>query len=416
MGILVAPHRIRHLKLDGLDIHIARGSPPEASGPSNGAAKHKIPAPDLIFEEVVADGTKLEVLPRDPGKEPLDFDIYKLSLSSAGARNPMHYTAQLRNAKPPGMIDAHGDFGPWDAEDPGQSAVTGAYHFANADLSVFRGIAGHLTSDGDFRGALAKIEVQGKTDTPDFEVSVGGHRMRLQTTFSATVDGINGDTWLHPVNATFGRTTVIAHGGIVGEPGIHGKIIALDATLQDGDIADVLRLGVKSEPPPMTGHIRFQTRIRIPPGPGDIPDRLELSGRFAIAGGRFTNAQLEHKLSTISERTQGNVDSHGDSSPASDFSGGFVLHRGEVTLHDFAFRMPGATVRLDGTYGLKTEILDFQGTVATEVRISQMTSGVKSLLLRPVDLIFSRHRQGALIPIRITGTRTSPSFGLRLGH
>ncbi|MGD0360589.1 MAG: AsmA-like C-terminal region-containing protein [Bryobacteraceae bacterium] len=413
LGLLLAPHRIGKVRLDGLEIHIVRGGPPHERG---GPGSAKAAAPDLIFEQVVADGTVLQILPRDTGKQPLIFDIYRLSLTSGGAGLPMHYRAQLHNARPPGTIDANGDFGPWNAADPGETGVTGKYRFAKADLSVFRGISGQLSSDGEFHGKLDRIEVNGETDTPDFEVSVGGHRMRLRTTFSATVDGTNGDTLLHPVNARFGRTTVVAQGGIIGQPGVRGKTVMLDATLQDGDVADVLRLGVKSEPPPMKGRIRFQARIRIPPGPADIPDRLELKGQFAIAGGRFTNADLERKLSTVSERTQGKTDGNGESAALSDFSGTFTLRGGLVTLAGFSFRIPGATVRLDGTYGLKSEALDFRGSVATEVRLSQMTTGVKSVLLRAVDPLFSRNRKGAVIPIHIGGTRSNPSFGLRLGR
>jgi hypothetical protein len=408
LGLLFSPHRIRMVTLEGLEIHIARGR--EKSRQAGDAGRQS--APLLVFEEVAADGTRLEILPRDPGKQPLQFDIYKLSTTSAGIDRPMHYHAQLRNATPPGIIDSTGDFGPWNALDPGETRVTGKYDFANADLGIFRGISGRLSSQGEFQGHLAKIEVKGETDTPDFEVSVGRHLVHLQTSFSATVDGTNGDTLLDSVNAQFGRTTVVARGEIIGEQGVRGKTIVLDAFMKDGDIADVLRLGVKSEPPPMSGRIGFHAKIRIPPGPGDIPDRMELNGQFGITGGRFTNATLEHKLSIISERTRGKTDGAGDSAALSDVGGNFALRYGLVTLSAFAFHIPGAAVRLDGTYGLETERMDFRGTVSTQVRLSQMTTGVKSLLLRLADPLFSRNKAGAVIPIHIGGTRSSPSFGL----
>lgn len=408
LGLLFSPHHIGNVRLDGLEIQIAHG---EQQSLKAGAAP-KQPGPLLVFEEVVADGTRLEILPQSPDKQPLQFDIYKLSMTSTGAGRPMHYRAQLRNAKPPGLIEADGDFGPWNALDPGQTAVGGKYQFSNADLSVFRGISGRLSSQGGFHGQLRRIEVNGETDTPDFEVLVGGHLLRLQTTFSATVDGVNGDTLLHPVNARFGHTTLVAQGEIIGEQGVRGKTIMLDATVQDGDIADILRLGVKSEPPPMNGRVRFHAKIRIPPGEEDLLGRLGLNGQFEIAGGRFTNPTLEQKLSIISERTRGKTDGPPESAAASEFSGNFVLRDGLMTLTGFSFHIPGATVRLDGTYGLETEQLNFRGTVATEVRLSQMTTGVKSLLLRLVNPIFSRNRAGAVFPIHIGGTRSRPSFGL----
>jgi len=408
LGLLRSPHRVRIVRLEGLEIRIARG---DRQSQKSGSAE-KPPVPLLAPEEIVADGTLLQILPQAPGKQPLQFDIYKLSMTSAGIDRPMHYRAQLHNAKPPGSIDVNGDFGPWNALDPGQTRVTGKYLFSNADLGVFKGISGRLSSQGEFHGQLDRIEVNGQTDTPDFEVSVGGHLMHLRTTFSATVDGTNGDTLLHPVNAQFGHTTVVAQGEIIGEQGGHGKTIELDATVQDGDIADVLRLGVKSEPPPMKGRIRFHSKIRLPPGKGDIPERLELNGQFEIAGGRFTNAALEQKLSTISERTRGKTDGHGENAASSDFHGTFALRNGMLTLTGFSFHIPGATVRLNGTYGLVTEQLNFRGTVTTEVRLSQMTTGLKSKLLRIVDPLFSGNSAGAVFPIHIGGTRSNPSFGL----
>ena len=62
---------------------------------------------------------------------------------------------------------------------------------------------------------LEKIEVEGKTSTPDFTVTIGGHPLDLETVFSATVDGTNGDTLLHPVTAHLLNTVIVAQGGVV---------------------------------------------------------------------------------------------------------------------------------------------------------------------------------------------------------
>ena len=120
----------------------------------------------------MADGTILRVLPRKSGKEPLEFDIRRLHLHSVGIDRPMEFDAELRNAKPPGIIRSHGRFGPWAAGEPGDTPVSGDYTFQDADLSVFRGIAGILSSQGNYRGKLERIEVQGATDTPDFMVRI----------------------------------------------------------------------------------------------------------------------------------------------------------------------------------------------------------------------------------------------------
>ena len=162
----------------------------------------------------------------------------------------------------------------------------------------------------------------------------------------------------------------------------------------------------------MNGRIRFRANIRVPPGKADIPHRLELKGQFEIVDGRFTNPTLERKLSAISERASGNPEGHGGSAAESGFNGNFALRDGLLTLAGFSFQIPGATVRLDGSYGIETERLDFRGTVTTEAKLSQMTTGVKSKLLKIVDPFFRGNHGGAVIPIRIGGTRSNPSFGL----
>ncbi len=406
LDLFRSPRRVTSVRLHGLQIHISH----QDKTPDEGK---KGPPPSFAIGDVTADGTLLEILPKTPGKEPLTFDIYKLALQSVNPDGPMHYRALLRNAKPPGLIHATGDFGPWDADDPSQTPVTGDYLFSDADLGAFKGLAGKLSSRGRFRGPLDRIEVSGETDTPDFTVRAGNHPVHLTTTFSATVDGTDGDTLLHPVTAHFGQTTVVAQGGVTGTPGVHGKTVSLDSTVEGGDLADVLRLGVKSDPPPMTGKISFHSKIRIPPGDQDIADKLYLNGKFD-ASGKFTSATLEEKVSSLSERARGDTDSHGTSTAGSDIRGRFVLDQGTITLSGMAFQVPGATIRLHGTYKLDGEKLDFHGTATTQAKLSEMTTGIKSFLLKALDPLFHKNNAGAVIPIHIGGTRADPSFGLDL--
>ncbi len=413
IDVLRRPHHVRLVRLEGLVIQVSprkhqeRDDPPEKSDSGNSKAP-------IVVDEIVADGTILRILPKDAGKNPLKFDIYQLTLTSAGNLRPMHYRAQLRNAKPPGLIDANGDFGPWNSGDPGQTPVGGQYTFSNADLGVFKGISGRLSSTGQFHGVLERIEVNGHTDTPEFAVAVAGHKVHLKTDFSATVDGENGDTLLHPVDAEFGRTRVHCEGGVEAQPGEHGKTVTLDDTVQDGDLADVLRLGVHSDPPPMTGRISFRARIVIPPGDRDIADKLRLEGQFGIRGGKFTKFDLQRKVAALSEKSQGGTEGAGGSDVVSKLRGQFRLRDGVIYLSGLSFAVPGATIRLSGSYGLRNEQLDFQGTVTTQARVSEMTTGWKSFLLKALDPFLSKHRAGAVIPIHIGGTRRAPEVGLDL--
>ena len=88
---------------------------------------------------------------------------------------------------------------------------------------------------------------------------------------------------------------------------------------------------------------------------------------------------------------------------------------GMITFRNLTFEVPGANVQLNGTYALTDEKLDFYGTLRLKAKLSQMTTGVKSFLLKAVDPFF---RKGDVteLPIKITGTREHPSFGLDLHH
>ena len=120
------------------------------------------------------------------------------------------------------------------------------YTFSDADLGVFKGIAGILDSSGKFAGVLERIEVNGKADVPDFALDSAGHPMPLATTFHSIVDGTNGNTWLQPVDGTFRQTTVHAEGGVIEGDNKDGRTITLDVTMERARLEDVLFLAVKS--------------------------------------------------------------------------------------------------------------------------------------------------------------------------
>jgi hypothetical protein len=83
-----------------------------------------------------------------------------------------------------------------------------------------------------------------------------------------------------------------------------------------------------------------------------------------------------------------------------------------LTLSNFSFDVPGALVHLDGTYGLRSEQLRFHGALELEARLSQTTTGAKSILLKAVDPLFEKHGKGAYIPIEISGNKDHPEFKL----
>ncbi|MBI2822985.1 MAG: AsmA family protein [Acidobacteria bacterium] len=256
--LLRNPVRVRLVELTGLEIQVPAGRDAdrkrdhadEAEADSAGLGKTGEKYPFLV-ERIQADGTLLKILPKKQGKEPLTFDIHELSLWSVGTDQPMSFETKLKNAKPPGLINSTGRFGPWDKEDPGLTPVSGTYTFQNADLSVFKGISGKLSSEGKYQGVLERIVVDGWTDTPDFAVKVAGHPVPLKTRFHSIVDGTDGDTLLQPVQGEFLSVALDAKGGVVGTPGVKGKSVKLDVVVAKARVEDLLRLALKPETPPL---------------------------------------------------------------------------------------------------------------------------------------------------------------------
>ena len=73
-------------------------------------------------------------------------------------------------------------------------------------------------------------------------------------------------------------------------------------------------------------------------------------------------------------------------------------------------------MQLAGSYDLHRQIIDFRGDLLLEARLADMTSGFKSLLARLAQPFFRGPNGGTRLPIRITGTRASPSFRLDVGR
>jgi hypothetical protein len=95
--------------------------------------------------------------------------------------------------------------------------------------------------------------------------------------------------------------------------------------------------------------------------------------------------------------------------------GHFVLANSQMTFSSLSFSVPGATVQLRGTFGLLSQALDFHGTLRLQAKVSQTTSGIKSLLLKPINPLFEREGAGTVLPIKITGPRGEPSFQVEIG-
>ena len=86
-----------------------------------------------------------------------------------------------------------------------------------------------------------------------------------------------------------------------------------------------------------------------------------------------------------------------------------------MAVRSLSFRVEGAEVRLSGIYGIKTERLDFKGTLRLQAKASQTQTGWRSLVLKVFDpMLDDEGGAGTVLPISVTGTRDQPKFGADL--
>jgi hypothetical protein len=418
-GIFSSPVRLKSVELEKLHISIppggvrpvagTSGGDPEGPRSPDGPASSASVRP--IVDEIVSRSATLEIVPRDPRKLPRVFEIHDLVMRGFGDEGGAAFQAALTNPTPRGNVTTHGTFGPWHAEEPGRTPVRGEYTFEDANLDTIKGIGGILSSSGSYSGALERIAVRGETDTPDFSLDLAGQPVPLTTRFEAVVDGTNGDTWLERVEARLAETTIAARGAVVRARDVKGRRTSLDVTIEDGRIEDVLMLAVKSASPVMTGRMRLKTTLLLPAGDQDVVDKLELSGTFRLDRARFTNMSIQERINTLSRRGKGDTSDEGPN-VVSRLSGTFKLRNGRLSFTNLSFAVPGSVVQIAGTYDLRREVLDFRGHLLLDASLAETTTGWKAVAATIAQPLFSRPGGGSKLPIRISGPRQKPEFGL----
>ena len=372
----------------------------------------------IFVDKFVCEDTTLVINTMNPEKPPLEFAISELKMKDIGSGQPLQFDAKLINPKPVGEIQSTGLFGPWQQASPRDTPVQGKYSFNHADLSTIRGIGGMLSSVGQYSGTLNNIVVHGTTDTPDFRIASSGHPVPLHTEFHAIVDGTCGDTYLKSVKAAFLHSSLTANGSVVRLKKSKGHDIALDVALDRARIEDLLKLGVRTDPPIMTGPVDMKTKLNLSPGDEPVADRLKLAGDFHVLSAHFTNEKVQGRLDSLSQRSQGHKHSR-EQPPGdvpTDLQGVFTLREGLLSFSSLHFLIPGTHVDITGNYSLDGREFDFHGKARLDAKLSQMTTGWKSVLLKPVDPFFSKNGAGTEVPVKITGTQSEPRFGLDFHH
>ena len=372
------PRHVSEVRLRGLEVKISPGpDDDEATRTRKGRQRPRsrqmlADLQRIIIDRFEAPDTVINLIPRKAGKQPKEFTVHHLVMDSLGINQTIPYMATLTNPMPKGEIETSGTFGPWNVAHPARTPVSGKYVFANANLDTIHGLAGVLSSTGEFHGPLDRIEIEGTTDSPNFQMDVGGQPVPLKTRFTAVVDGSDGDTYLQKVDASFLQTSMTAHGAVIGLEGVPGRRIEVNVDMQNGRIEDLLRLAVQSEKPILLGPARLQAKLVIPPEKKKVIDKMQLRGEFVLSKAKFTDAGVQTKLTGLSRRGQGLNKDEEIGDVLSNLRGRFAMENAVIQFSSLTFSVPGAAVELAGRYGLRDELIDFKGKLKMQATLSQV--------------------------------------------
>jgi hypothetical protein len=378
--------RIARVELDGMQIHLPpRGDRPELGAGSEG------PPPTVLFEDIIIRNSQLVILPKRRDRVPLAFDLHQVRVLSAGIGRAMQYEAELTNPKPPGAIRSKGSFGPWNAAEPDDTPLAGEYVFENADLGVFKAIAGRLRPTGSFKGSLSSIDARGTATAPDFRLKRSGNRVPLRTEFQVLMDGTNGDTTLRPVRAMLGSTRITTSGAIIKHDG-ERRTISLNVNMPAGRSVRSTAPGAEGRSFDARDHRTEDAHRRAATF---RKGNREADPRRALRHPRW---QVPQVIGPGQDRfapppRQGQPRNQAIDEVFSNMSGVFRMEDQAIQFRELTFGVPGADINLAGRYDMDADNLDFRGGLRLKAKVSQTQSGWKRWALKPADPEFGREKK-----------------------
>jgi hypothetical protein len=407
VAILTYTHRVSRIDLEGAQVYMPRHVPPAIR-------KHAEEKIATTVAKLVANGTILEIAPRQAGSQTIRFDFPELTLANLARNKPIGFRTLMRNRDLIGDLKAAGNVGPLQLKRIADTSVSGTFQLRHTDLGTHQIIAGILAADGQFSGTLGRTKVAGRADIPDFEVTRSRHPVKLTAEYNVLVNGTNGDITMESTKAHFLASTVTARGSIAG-PG--DKTISLDLDGRQARVEDLLRLFVKADRPPLDGELTLHAHVVLPPKQEPFLKKVELEGNFAIADSSFIRLATARKITELSRRARGGKKAdlaRADPSVSMEIKSQVRLQEGIATLSQALFSVPGAVAKGGGTYNLSNEAIDLNGKLAMDATVSKAAGGMRSVLLLPLDPFFKRNGAGAVLPVHVRGTYSHPSFKVSL--
>ena len=408
--LLLMRKRIEQGSLEGLRMRVVPLSPDATKQPSS-------PVTQPRFDEIGTvrlDDASFSFPLDEADDDPLTITVRSLLLSKFNRTASSPFRALVTVSDPKSAIHLEGQIGPWNWNDSGRTPLDGSFTIDQADLSALGGIAGDFTGKVRFRGPLRQIACDGSVDVPRFRVLGHDHSAHLFATFQSTVNGLNGDTTLDRVQAKLNNTLLQSEGEIKEDANKPGKAASLHVSVDNGQIEDFLTLFAFNARPAMTGAVRFQANVDLPPGAPGFLEKVRIHGDFDITHGRFTKVQTQQTVNRLSKSAEGMRKSEAKVNPRvvfSELKGHVVAQGGTATFTHFALAAPGAHADISGTYNLTNTTLNLKGLLRTTGKLSDTTSGLKTALLKVITPLW-KHKSATVVPFTISGKAKNPTFAL----
>lgn len=419
--------RAKYVEVEGLRVTIPRrqsGQDAHGAGPVAPLEPGALTPPEKtqpastggILDVLVARDAQLIYSSGRTDRPPRTIHVQLLELGAVGFDHPMTYRAALTNPVPEGPLETSGQFGPFDAREPGRSPIEGSFSLSNADFEKVKGIGGKVDSRGLFSGQLDEMLVDGTADAANFQLDSGSNPLPLHVEFRAKVNGTDGNVHLSSVQARLGGSPFAATGSITRTPGIKGRRVALDLKVPAGRAEDLLTLLLPASRPVMVGDVQIAATFVLPPGEGRAIDRMELKGTVGVTEANFSNRETQARVRELSRRAQGKKRDDPLGGALMGLSGRFVFTAGTARFSALTFRTEGAVVSVAGTYVQQSGVLNLKGTARLQASLSRAVGGVKGFFLKVADPLFRKDGAGAVIPITITGPHDAPKVTLDKGR
>ena len=167
----------------------------------------------------------------------------------------------------------------------------------------------------------------------------------------------------------------------------------------------------------MTGSAAAQDEIRVSrPATRTSSTSCVSTATSRSPAAAFTDPDVQRKINEMSVRATARLAMAGATPKvASDFSGDSRSATASSRAAAAGIQHSWCGRGAEGQHVLQRETLAFLGNLFMDAKVSEATTGWKSVLLKMVDPLFRKNGQ-TVIPLKIGGTRSAPSFGMDVGR